>query len=747
MVETDFMKLYEELSTLMEVQGSMNFTDGPEDKYYHFYEDLADLVNSLRTRRIYSNKNINSSQLDIYAAKDQAYVCMTIGKEGKQRTAQNFGTRPFGLSFKDLDKLCQNRNYTFDSSEDGKYSQFLAKTQYSLTRNGRTKGAPTQASENKDITAFRDFELLAIGELDGDFAGYYFISGGQGRNLNNHWSSKLFTDAKLYKTLKDWFLWNMRDRWADYDAAKDEPKTPRPYRAELAIQPHIYYHFVDNNLGEPIADYVNVLNKRSSSHVLNTTGNLNTKYMPWVDKKGTDKHEAAMDFKFKVQKTAFKEIIGLGPFMVKDNVGNILLQMDLCNPSQKGGYQPPKLFSTLADTLDAASTYKETDQYSPGRTYSLHTTIPNKESNPAHLLMSYETAKAMADLYNESEYRVYIPGKKDFAFAPDDIETIVLPALITTAQKHEVNLQNLITVLLESQSIPTDKTEFIDFLLQAEVIKSIDISEHTFKNLLVLVQLLITEYNNVMVELIEGQNAKSLLLNTPYAKTGKEDAFVTSTKGKVKKSGKLRLKTNLDIMQQIQDPVEVLWRGVQSVVATLPDFGGNARLGAETILIGKDEADNKYVLFVDNAHKASDFLELPGGGLHNLPVKFSDFEAIAKQRLQFKGGLDLNKIKNLTDTGFGLLLDEDAVALDKQITWNWSYYRLFTAYYTDILNSEDTDYSVDNTQFNIIKAKGEDGYTCYLKWIPVDSLDSNRALVSRYSNIFELIRTTAATFN
>jgi hypothetical protein len=36
---------------------------------------------------------------------------------------------------------------------------------------------------------------------------------------------------------------------------------------------------------------------------------------------------------------------------------------------------------------------------------------------------------------------------------------------------------------------------------------------------------------------------------------------------------------------------------------------------------------------------------------------------------------------------------------------------------------------------------GEKGYTCYLKWIPVDSLDYNRELLSRYTNIIPLIKT------
>jgi hypothetical protein len=212
-----------------------DFDEGSDTQFYHFFEDLADLTNSLFTRRIYSNKNAKASQLDVFAPAGTSYVCMTVGKEGKQRTAKNFGTRPFGVAFNNLDELCSSNKYVFNSSEDGAYSQFLAKTQYDLARNGKEKGTATKNSTDKDVTAFRDFELLAIGKLGGDYAGYYFISGGQGRNLSNHWSSKLFKDEKLYNTLRKWLMWNMSDRWKASDIP--EPKTP----ATPAADPSMMY--------------------------------------------------------------------------------------------------------------------------------------------------------------------------------------------------------------------------------------------------------------------------------------------------------------------------------------------------------------------------------------------------------------------------------------------------------------------------------------------------------------------------
>ena len=49
-----FLDIYEELSDLNEVKAIKNFTDGSATQFYHFYEDLADLVNSLKTKRIWN---------------------------------------------------------------------------------------------------------------------------------------------------------------------------------------------------------------------------------------------------------------------------------------------------------------------------------------------------------------------------------------------------------------------------------------------------------------------------------------------------------------------------------------------------------------------------------------------------------------------------------------------------------------------------------------------------------------------
>jgi hypothetical protein len=663
---------------------------------------------------------------------------MTVGEEGKRRTTQNFGSRSFGISFKDLPELCSRTpGYSFDASESGEYSQFLAKTQYDIG----SQGMPTLSSSDEKVSAFRDFELLAIGKLS---TGEYFISGGQGRNLKHYWSSKLFTDDRVYLTLRAWYLTNM-----DPSQLKANPDT---------AQPHIFYHFKNNEIGQPRANHPEDV---WEGHIINTTSQLNSYYIPRPDESDSNTFKRAMDFgSFKAAPgVEFEEIIGVGPFKVTDSMGNVLIQMDMCEPGSEGGYNPPKILSALADKVAAdSSKYSSADSYTTGRATSLRK-LP-KVSRPTHLMLSKETADFIADLYNESEHRVYISGKKDFVFKPDDIESIILPASIKAGSGQIYNIKNLLHAIAYGVFTNyNDKSSFMDALKVAKVIgpKTKIMTDHVYNNLVMLIQLLTTEYDHVLAELInsEGKTVSTLNLDTAYAKAGDIDRLTQNTKGKYVNS-KAHLRyipeddiVDFNIMSQIKDIQEVDWNGVTSVIADIKALGGKARLGAETILVGRDHDNNKYVLFVDNAYKATGFLELPGGGLHGANVSNESFRDIALQRLHFKCGIEPKDIANLTDTGKGLLLaekgedkdgeDKDGpkgVAKDSKITWPWSYYKLFTAVYKPYIDAEDTDYSFNNKGLLITKAKGETSYTSYLKWIPVDSLNYNRALLTRYSNVF-----------
>lgn len=736
----DFLDTWERLDEIYE----KDFENGSDTQYYHFFTDLSDLVNSLREKCIYSNKNQQRSQLDLFAyEKNLAYICMTKGSEGKNRAAKNFA-RPLGISFKDLPKLCaDNKQYTF--SEEQPYSQFLSKTQHDVLKRGLEKGNPTRHSTDAIIKEFRDFELLAIGELGGEWSGYYFVSGGQGRTLKKgrHWYSKLFSSKELYNKLRDWFLKNMNNK------------------AEYAAQPHMYYHFVDNYIGT--ADKENTFN----GVPINTDGNKNKKYIPWTDIKGDGTtHYSAMNFTLKPHNAEFKEIIGIGPFEVTDKDGNILLGMNMVKPTNEGGYQPPKLFGINSETGE----YSDTDYYAKGidtQSKAMRNLFTNgkvstaKTSSPYHMVMSKDTAMDIAELFSESEYRVYIDQKRDFRFKASDIASVVLPAEIELlVDKCTLKVGSLVHLLAETSiTIPTDKESFIDFLIKNRLVefaddKNVVLSDASYNVLVELLRLLQGEYASVDAEIIGKYKAQSLNIAGNYALDNNTTDVVNNyDKKSVKGIGNRRLVFAQDIIPLIQDVEVKPWNGIDSVFAKLGSpVNAEARLGAETLVLGCDTAGRKYILFVDNAHKTSGFFELPGGGLHRLSngtVSEASFEETARQRLHFKGGITSNDFTSLNSTGKGLLLYEKETAVSSSVKWPWSYYKLFYTYYLKPIDSTGTDYSFDNRDKSLkfdFTIKNENGYECFLKWIPVDSLDYNSSLLQRYSNIFKDIQTLAASF-
>ena len=61
------MNFYEYWKLLDEFYKIDNFKDfGSQEVYYHFYEDLTDLINSLTTGTIYSTKNDRQENIGQY---------------------------------------------------------------------------------------------------------------------------------------------------------------------------------------------------------------------------------------------------------------------------------------------------------------------------------------------------------------------------------------------------------------------------------------------------------------------------------------------------------------------------------------------------------------------------------------------------------------------------------------------------------------------------------------------------------
>ena len=187
----------------------------------------------------------------------------------------------------------------------------------------------------------------------------------------------------------------------------------------------------------------------------------------------------------------------------------------------------------------------------------------------------------------------------------------------------------------------------------------------------------------------------------------------------------------------------------------LPDNLGmsEARIGSEAIIIAEDEAHNKYVLFVYKS-KSPMFMELPGGGFGgHKPSSSEDFKKLLMDKLEFKCNLCTPDITPPEDTGKALLLHEVGVAKTDDVTWPWSYYRLYTAKLKEPLSNEclaDLGYTFDNSALaaNIKQKTGIDvhSYRAHMRWVPVKNITLNRAVTDRYSNIIPIIKAEASKY-
>lgn len=761
---------------LNELYDIKDFNQDVWSDFYHFYSSPSDLLNSLAVRVIYSNKNARDSQLDLLAlrseesdwglaaARNFAYVCMTKGQEGKLRAIKHL-KRPIGLSFDSLKNLCDNRGYIFNPEDE--FSQFAAKTQYSKS----AKNTPTKVDKNKKVENFRDFRLSAIGIIRIDNEKYYFISGGQGRNLNNHWYSKLFNSESgkhLYTTLKNWFMTNMNlDNQTELNNKK------------VATKQQMYYYFTDNYIGNETLRFSPTEGPVAGKHfTVNTDGNKNTNYLPWgfivengelkalpptTSSKSNKKRvpaESALNFDLKkASNVVFEEILGVGPILVKDDNEKVLLKMDLVVPGNKGGYTGPQLFS-----IDK--------EWQIAKDSALHlSTNKSGDSYQIHLQLGQDDFNTIKELYSESEYRVYVPNKKDLRFSPTDIKTIVLPNIYHNADT-EINFRNLMQIIdtfNNRYKLPEDKAEIILELKDKGIIPEDqkNLNDSTINLISGYIRLLQTMYKHLIVEILEVEP------DTPQFKKFKAyhidndtiDELPASKNNKFKGNDKTRYSVLTDTPEvEIKEgpvPSQVVkpnlataqprpWHGIQSIIADINISGQTqkARLGAETIIIGADKNNRKYVLFINNAHKTEGFFELPGGGLYNKPTSDRDFEQIAAHRCKFKGGLSVNKeLTPLVDTKQALLLHEIGVAKDSGVSWEWSYYKIYKTFYKNIIDSEDLDFYYDNRKDDALKVKGENGYISYALWIPVDTLQFNDRVNNRYSNIIRLIEIEASHFN
>jgi hypothetical protein len=699
---------------------------------YHFYADLSDLLNSLETGIIYSTKNDkaeNKAQFDYSdgVGDGTAYVCMTNTIPGKTSAIKDLG-RPFGLSFsaKELADKCSK-----NGSKVRSFDAWGAKGNYGLS----SRNSPYLLAQTKE-QGFNPFSVHAIGELpsiaiNGEPTRRFFISGGQ--STQSLWSAKIFYDAEVYKELQKWF--------------------EQSYSTGEAYQKRMFYHFENGDVGEA-QDYY-------KGKPIKVTGNKNTNYkpFPFKTKDGEVAYDSSMSFTFTgtCAKT-FVEVIGYGPFQVKDENGDLLLGLSTVNANAQGNYRGPFIFGkNISDSSFSSETKIRQGQSRTNK-------MPDGEdvtSIQQHLMADKDLFDKLSKIYDEHEYRIYLPGSQDFRFAPDDIETLVLPEVFRLpGSKEAINLVALVDCIKDG-SVDLDNFELLKTLGVIETrSKKAPPTPYLIDLMTTLVWLLTSDYNNVGVEFIPNSHDKTTAAQAQATlgslqKTGEADVGIPLKKDNSIPTGD-RARKVVNMWPELdKDSVQLKpgQNGETTAVARihLPDNLGysEARIGSEAIIIAEDDKHNKFVLFVYKS-KSPMFMELPGGGFGVIPAGKDDFKQLLLNKLAFKCNIDSEALSGLEDTGKALLLYEIGVAKDASVTWPWSYYRLYTAKLKEPLSGEclaNLGYTFDNTELakTISQQTGIDvhSYRAHLRWVPVKNITMNRAITDRYSNIIPLIKELA----
>jgi hypothetical protein len=738
-----------------------------DDKFvgplYHFYEDLADLLNSLKNKIIYSTKNDlaeNPAQFDFsYADKEgdgSSYVCMTNTLAGKNYMVNKF-RRPFGLSFKADSLNAMLKKHTIKT-----YSAFSTKGDYtsvSKTKNKdgsfKVKKHPTLLAASTDYGA-NPFSIYAVGQLEDNL---FFISGGQG--VDKLWPAQTFSDVELYKELKAWFMKNIE--------------------AGEEYQKRMYYHFRD-------AKVLNGQEQMFKNKPITAGYNLNTQYRPRADKQlvqGEIAYNATIAFNFSgTYAESFKEVLGYGPINVIDEHGKKLLALTYVDSHVKGGYRGPLLYGRNLD--DEHQPFAAESE--PFTTSSKITHTPDDEdikSTQWHLKASEKMFKKLAAIFNEYEYRIYLADSRDFRFELTDIESIVLPEVLRLPKfKEVINLRKIIynlehgvqidysnSVELKRNYIVVSETimkaqevDKLDDVAMTRKFNSVEISPYAKTLVQTLVQILsqpVFEGTKVSCEFVPNTpKVLADMIKTQATLTpslGSDDTESEQTTFSKKQNQymtyadherKILYRSILPLEEIEQVPGQ---NGEQTVLAPVPLTSdgriklSKARLGSEVILVAEDASKTKYVLFVYKS-KSPNFMELPGGGFMTPPQQASDYEQLLIDKLAFKCNIKRGDLLDLTDTGNALLLSEKGVAKDKDVTWDWSYYRLFTAKYKHELSGEDLatlSYTHDNTADAEEKTKTSgmhvNGYRAHMRWVPVDSLKITRPITDRYADLIPAI--------
>lgn len=266
------------------------------------------------------------------------------------------------------------------------------------------------------------------------------------------------------------------------------------------------------------------------------TGNKNLNYKPRENPKEPGAYLRTINFTFSgVYKNSFKEVIGYGPINVVDETGKKLLGLSYVDPNAISGYSGPLIIGKNLDT----NLFADSTQYIAGFK-SRHGSSKGK----SHLTLAADTALAQSlyKIYDEHEYRVYMPTGRDMRFNAGDINSIVLPAQLAIAGCN-VDLERLVNQIIEGTSYKELIDSSQELLVKTGVLT--DPNNHAVDLIIRLYKLLTGPYEHVAVEF--NKEGTHRYLNT----TDIDTSFTTKANNKQRQV--VTADPDLDMARRVQD--------------------------------------------------------------------------------------------------------------------------------------------------------------------------------------------------
>ena len=683
-----------------QIEEKINFTDIRtakvyDDSVFNFLITSDHLCSAIEHQSLYTQKRNDSKnkqgQWDYISAdlqnktgKKWAYCCLTFNPIKLSCSL----LRPFGIEF-DYPKLASYAKSRGCELYD--YDQFKVKTEVSLKDD--------QILNTKTGKSYSSMELriAAIGKYK---TGEYFI-------VIQQWQPR-----EISKSMYDKILSFLKVNCSNY-----------------------LLHFINNDSGKVLMDFLDTDNSTEEAIKINSKSYVKLKAKPIVEH--------------------FKEVSEIWSVAAAPQIG----LTGVGKSSQLNTYIKPLKFPSkeLLDNSDILNDGTWLDK---------------------------ESLKELSTVFNEYELRIYVPNDNDFYFKENLIKSVWLPESYKLDKpvmlkeifmefdklgQRELTFNDQIYQICFNFLLGV-KTEIEKLIHLYNVIKRFNLKINFYKyNVGVIDSEERTKYlskSGNVSNLKRGSKTNTYRNTDLHGDSNFKDAAGHQIKPYSRDHTRYLLSSeklnnmifnanegNIDNKNDIEDDSKNIFllkdkKGNDSVIYT--QFKSNglvaekaARIGAEAIIIGKDEDNNYYLKLTSKP----EFNELPGGSFNKIPLNTTDVINGVERKLKIESGINAN-----TDLKDGLKLfnkalymyegkpggasNPDSAYIKKvsknidKLKWYFSCYWLAGGIYK---------YPINKSNLDIDTKTKDNPHGEISRWFKINNLKNDFEFMSRYGNIVPLI--------